>query len=318
VTTTQTHSSVVASVREALLLEHAMRAVRSYPDGARVTALARAGGEAALLADRALDDGYLASALALYREAALQLMAAAVVAAPGGGPVADPLPRTELLARFREGGRRGPTSFEAFSASLETERPVGAPPARSEVEDARDNVRWLGTLVEARGLPELRFERGLRVGLSGVLAVAALAWVASSLGSGNNVALHKPVTASGLFNSSIVPAGLTDGVIAGAPWGIHTKVGGSPWVQVDLGKVYAIDKIDVYNRGDAYFDEGLPMTLQLSEDGVTFSDLEKRTTSFSQSAPWVAKANGRKARYVRVTGALGKYVTLSELEVYAQ
>jgi hypothetical protein len=310
---------VVASVREALLLEQAMRAVRNYPDATRVVALARAGREAALVADRALDDGYLAAALAAYREAALTLMGAAVVAT-SGAESAGPLTPETVIARFRERQWRGDgrVALEGFCASMTGERHVGAIPARSEAESARDVVRWLGTLVEPRGLAELRVERGLRVGVVAVLGVAVLAWAASGLAARKNIALHKPVTASSLFNGSVSPAGLTDGVIGGAPFGIHTKVGGSPWVQVDLEGDYAIDKIEIYNRGDGYFDEGLPMTLQLSQDGATFTDLEKRTTSFSQSAPWVANAAGRKARYVRVSGALGKYVTLSELEVYAR
>ena len=307
-------------MREALLLEQAMRAARSYTDGARVSALARAGAEAALVADRALDDGYLASAFAVYREAALSFMAAAIVSTPAPEPVAAELPAATVLARFRD--RQWPrekrADLEAFCASITAERPVGAPPARSDVEAARDVVGWLGTLVEPRGVAELRVQRGVRVVLACALAVALLAWAISGLGSSKNVALHKPVTASSLFNGNIVPGNLTDGVIAGAPFGIHTKVGGSQWVSVDLGSVYELDRIQVYNRGDGYFDEGLPFSLQLSVDGAAFYELEKRTTSFSQSAPWVAKAGGKKARFVRVEGAPGKYVSLSELEVYAK
>jgi hypothetical protein len=309
----------MSSVREALLLEQAMRAAGAYPDSSRVIALARAGREAALVADRALDDGYLASALVVYREAALAFMAAAVTATAGTGePLPDSLTPEAVLARFRERKWRGggPAALEAFSASLEAARPVGASPARPDVEAAREAVTWLGTLVEPRGVPELKLQRGVRLGLAGGVAVAALAWLLSGLGGGKNVALHKPATASSLFNATMNPAGLTDGVIAGAPFGMHTKVGGQQWVQVDLESVRSIDHVSVYNRGDGYFDEGLPFTLQTSEDGVTFTDLDKRTTSFSQSAPWVAKADGRKARYVRVNSAPGKYVTLSEIEVY--
>ena len=310
-------------MREALLLEQAMRAARGYTDGARVSALARAGAEAALVADRALDDGYLASALTVYRDAGLLFMAAAVVGAPASEPLAAELPPATVLARFRE--RQWPgekkAELEAFCGSLAperaAERPVGAAPARSEVEAARDVVSWLATLVEARGVAELRVQRGVRIALAGALAVAALAWGISGLMSNKNVALHKPVTASALFNASINPGGLTDGVIMGAPYGIHTKVGGLQWVQVDLESVQKLDKILIYNRADGYFDEGLPFTLQTSVDGAIFTDIEKRTTHFSQTEPWVAKLNGVNARYVRIVAAPAKYVTLSEVEVFA-
>jgi hypothetical protein len=309
----------VSWVREAVLLENPIRQAGSYANGARVIALARAGHEAALVADRALEDGYLASAQALYREAALSFMAAAVEATPGATPAGDPLPRQSVLARFRERPWRvdGRVALEPFCASLAAEPAVGAAPARPDVEAAREVVRWLGTLVEARGLGELRVTRGVRVALAGVLALAALVWIVSAFTAGKNVALHKPVATSGLHPAAVSPpGGLTDGEIAGAAYGVHTKASDAPWVQVDLERVYAIDTIKVYNRGDGYFDEGLPMTLQLSQDGATFTDLETRTTTFGQSTPWVARAAGAKARFVRVRGAPGKYVTLSELEVY--
>jgi hypothetical protein len=111
---------------------------------------------------------------------------------------------------------------------------------------------------------------------------------------------------------------LTDGVISGATYGVHTDVSDAPWVQVDLLAVYALDKIKIYNRGDAFFDDGLPMTLQVSDNGVTFVDVETRTKLFGQTTPWVAKARGLKARFVRIRGARGKYVTLSELEVFGR
>jgi hypothetical protein len=309
----------MASVREALLLERAMLTARSYPDATRVIALARAAHEASLVADRALEDRYLACALSLYREAALLLMAAILAGTPGSEPIAEPLSRAAVLARFRELPLRGAASAEVFYASLEHEPPLGVAPSRSEAEDARDAVRWLAKLIEPRGLRELRVERGVRLGLAGVAVVAAVAWAISGVAGHKNVALHKPVTVSSVHPGALSPpAGLTDGVISGALYGVHTQVGDAPWVQVDLESVTEIDEVRVYNRGDGYFDEGLPMTLQFSEDGSTFTDLEKRTTSFSQGSPWVAKANGRKARYVRVRGAPGKYVALSELEIYAK
>ena len=117
------------------------------------------------------------------------------------------------------------------------------------------------------------------------------------------------------FPGSPPPAGLTDGVIEGAPYGTSTQLGDAPWVEVDLGRVYHLDKIKIYNRGDGFGDDGLPMTLQVSENGVAYLEVETRSTTFEQTSPCkVAKGRGRAARYVRVRGARGKYVALSELE----
>jgi hypothetical protein len=152
---------------------------------------------------------------------------------------------------------------------------------------------------------------------AGLAAVALLVWAASGLLSNENVALHKPVTTSGVHpNATSPPSGLTDGVTTGAPYGVHTTTGDNPWVQVDLLGVHKIRKVKIYNRGVGWFDDGLPMTLQVSENGVVFTDVETRRTSFSQKSPWIAKVGGKRARYIRVRGTPGKYVTLSELEAF--
>jgi hypothetical protein len=114
------------------------------------------------------------------------------------------------------------------------------------------------------------------------------------------------------------PEGLTDGVITGPPYGVHTAAASPPWVQVDLGDVYKVSKVKVYNRGDGWFNDGLPMTLQTSLDGTWFVDIETRRAPFSQKSPWVANAHREKARYIRLRGPATKYLALSELEVFAR
>ena len=290
-----------------------------YPaaESERMRALVSAARERALVADSALEKSHGASALTLYREAALFHMAAylAVEASEPPPEVAAP---DEIVARFR-GLPLGPSVPESlFTLVAAPPAPANTPEVIARAETARTTVRWLDGLVEPRGVAELRFERRLRVGVAGIAVLALLAWGLPALFGARNIALHKPTTSSGVFpGAHAEPGGLTDGVISGAPYGVHTQVGDKPWVQIDLLAVYKIDKVKIYNRGDGYFDDGLPMTLQFSENGVTFVDVETRAASFSQSAPWVAKARGRSARYVRIVGARGKYVTLSEVEVFA-
>jgi hypothetical protein len=312
----------LGAVREALLLEGAVRRAAGYDDGARprMRSFVRAARERAFAADAALDDGPSASALSLYREAAVLFMAARVTVEGAEAP-AEPLDDASVLAQFRALPERGGVGGRAALDELVAAPPIGATPAEASAraEAARETVRWLGTLVEPRGLPELRFDRAVRSGALGLAAVALLLWLGAGLFSRENIALHKPVTTSGVHPSATSPpSGLTDGVISGAGYGVHTALGDAPWVQVDLGAIQEIGEVKIYNRGDGYFEDCLPLTLQLSKDGVTFVDVATRTTTFSQRRPWVFKAHGSAARYVRVRSARGKYVALSELEVYGK
>jgi hypothetical protein len=317
-------------LREALLLEDAEQAAIGYATGgaSAMRGFVQAGADRALVAERALD-GHPASALALYREAAVFYMAARASVAPDG-PLGEPLDAREVVGRFRALTTRyappvGARELESFLSRVAVGGLRGgvdaatAVEASREAEQARAIVRWLATLVEPRGVEEVRFVRRLRVGVVVVVAIALVAWAANALFSKENLALHKPTSASGVFPGSFAaPGGLTDGIITGAPYGIHTNVAEASWVQVDLGAVYRLDKVKVYNRGDGYFEDGLPMTLQLSEDGTRFVDVETRTSTFGQTAPWVAKVAGTRARYVRIRGTHGRYVALSELEVFGQ
>src|SRR6185369_14414810 len=101
-------------------------------------------------------------------------------------------------------------------------------------------------------------------------------------------------------------------------YGIETTVSDDPWVQVDLERLHKIYTVKVYNRGDTAFDAGLPCTLQCSENGREFVDLDKRVNVFSQAQPWVVKPRGRACRYVRVRADKGKYIALSEIEVFGR
>ena len=111
--------------------------------------------------------------------------------------------------------------------------------------------------------------------------------------------------------------GLVDGVID-EPFGAHTMAGNPAWVMVDLGRPQWVGRVKVYNRGDGWFDEGLPFALEFSDDGVTFTEVDTRSTSFSQAEPWVYLGRPRQTRFLRVSGKMGGYVALSELEAYAK
>jgi hypothetical protein len=186
------------------------------------------------------------------------------------------------------------------------------------IQPIRLIVGWLRDLVEPRTLRQIKIQRGVRVGLLGAAVLGVVIWGLATAFAPKDIALLKPVTVSSVHPAATSPpSGLVDGTRSGT-YGVHTNREESPWVQVDLLDVYRINKVKVYNRGDGWFDDGLPMTLQFSENGTDFVEVDKRTLNFGQFSPWSFNAQQKKARYVRVTGAHGTFVALSELEVFGK
>ena len=312
---------------EALLLKQAEEKAVAYPLSARpkMRELVRAANDRAEVAND-LVEGHVASALALYREAALLYMAAFVVVCSDEA-LPDSLRLDGLLSRFRQLLQTRSVPIDEGKLERLVDRSgddlllfdhLDGKSATVAGQSAQEIVRKLGQLVEPRTVSEIRFDRGLRVAGLSLVVCALCVWSVVSFFGRTNIALHMPVTASGVHPAAkSPPGGLTDGVTTGT-YGIHTSVSDDPWVQVDLQSVFLIDKVKVYNRGDGWFDDGLPMTLQFSEDGNKFVDVETRTTNFGQLIPWTAKGRGKKARYVRVRAGKGKYVTLNEVEVFGR
>jgi hypothetical protein len=312
---------------DALVIRQAEATAAGYPpsEQARMRQCVRAAAERAQAADDLLER-HPACALTLYREAALLSMAAFVAVSPNGSGV-DRLSSPEVLSLFRQAVATGRAPISEAELNWFVEHilddsllTIDRPELwrAAEAERAQGIVRKLATLVEPRSVSEIRFERGVRLTGLGLIVCALLVWAAVDFFTRPNLALHKPVTSSGIFpTSTALAGGLTDGVTTGS-YGIHTNVSDNPWVQVDLLALFKIDKVKIFNRGDGWFNDGLPMTLQLSEDGLHFTTADTRTTSFGQKTPWIVKGHGKKARYVRVAGSRGKYVSLSELEVFGQ
>jgi len=315
--------------RDRFLLENIERQVRTRrPEQQAVVArYHRAALERAAVADDLWDARGTVSSMILYREAIRLFIAAAVTAHdPAADPqavLADADSPWEALADL---SRRAlipepPREIEAARKILAASRaplifdetaPDQLFAQRATVKEA---AAWVRNLVEPRTLERIRAERWMRVALLGAVAVAVLVLVPWSLWRTQNLALRRPVTASSRHPKSTAPednSGLVNGEIEGK-YGIHTNNGGA-WVQVDLESVHSISTIKIFNRADAWFDEGLPMRLEISEDGQQWKELERRTEHFSATAPWVVKPAGARARYVRVSS--DNYIALTEIEVY--
>ena len=99
-------------------------------------------------------------------------------------------------------------------------------------------------------------------------------------------------------------------------YGVHTNIEENPWVRIVLGAVVPVHEVRVFNRGDGYESEILPLLLQLSDDGEAFTDVGERTELFTRDRPWITKLEGKAGRYVRIYMPKEGYIALSEIEVY--
>ena len=236
----------------------------------------------------------------------------------------EPLRPEQVFDRFRElenndlpGSERELDELLLANDPLVLDR-LPREEAMRRLGSVRDVVDALRDLNEPRSLGRIRAVRIVRVALLGILVVGLFAWLVVAILRPTNIALHKPVMVSSVHPLATgTPTGLTDGVTAGT-YGAHTNKEEAPWVQVDLTSVYRIDRVKIYNRGDGWFDEGLPMTLAFSENGKDFVVVDTRTQTFGQWLPWTFDAKKMPARYIRVNGASGSFVALNEIEVFGK
>jgi hypothetical protein len=175
----------------------------------------------------------------------------------------------------------------------------------------------LRACAEPRSVANIRGTRwGRALAVVFVVAYAAVSAVRFAV-SPTNVALHKPVIPSSMLLTPSHGQTIVDGEI-GWSYGIQTKVEDSPNVVVDLIDTYRIDRVQVHNRLDGWFDECLPLVVELSTDGRNFHEIGRRERHFDADPPWVVEAHGEAGRYVRVRVARRGYLALSEVEVFGR
>jgi hypothetical protein len=313
---------------EALLLLRAERTATSYPTG-RAAAMRRlfTGAEARNRAAGELVRTMPVASLPLYRDAALLYMAAAC-SVRTEAPFDEPLDGERVVRSFLELGRDKPLTaprdevadFFRFVARPDPSWLDRQP--RREVQRKLQSLQkmneWLRGFVEPRSREHIRAERAAKICALLAIVLGFVAWKARVAIRAKDIALEKPVTMSSIYPTASFPAGgLTDGFVSDT-YGVHTNREALPWVQIDLGEVFRIDKIDVYNRSDCCFDDGLPMTLLLSENGQEFVTVDSRRQSFTAASPWTYFAQGHRARYIRINGAPGSYLALGEVEAFGK
>ncbi len=314
-------------VREPLLLKEAERTTKAYSPQqlARIVELSDAARRREHAALELREDRSTPAAVELHRQAA-QLAITALLVARGEhgleGVLEPPEAWAELSALLDAGAIEDPPvelpvarPLLAEADPLAVDR-LSAAQARDVRAAAEATTRWLRRRYESRTPRQLKVQRVLRlaaiVAAFGLLLTAAAAQALAP----KDIALGKPVVASGRFRGTPTASHVVDGVKDGS-LGVHTSLHKNPWVRIDLQAPYAITKVVVVNRGDGYFDAVLPLSLQLSMDGRHFSQVALRRTRFTDTDPWVVKLPGKVARYVRLQVKKKRaYMWASEIEVY--
>jgi hypothetical protein len=293
-----------APAQQARVQEHAEAASRRLVSGRRVTQAVPA---AVLLRDAVTLYLYAA---ACARDAAADLDAFDLAAAMPTLPPDPARPRAE------------PTDDARVRAALASNDPLYFD--RLSAEDA-ERTRWAldraTTLVrrgvEARSLTHVRGARWGRLAAVLLLIGYATFAITRAVVFPKNIALGKPVHPSSRKHNPPDGHELVDGEL-GTSFGIHTNVEESPSVIIDLQARYWIDSIKVYNRVDGWYDDSLPLVVELSQDGSKWDELARREEHFDASPPWVINGRGKPAQFVRIRVGRKSYLALSEVEVYGK
>jgi hypothetical protein len=76
--------------------------------------------------------------------------------------------------------------------------------------------------------------------------------------------------------------------------------------------------VNVFGRGDGYYDQSIPLSLEASDDGDTYRAVAQRDTPFSADDPWLIKPIDLVARFIRLRTLRRSYLVLGEVEVYGR
>lgn len=271
------------------------------------------------------DDRSAAASLSLTREASA-LAITGLLVARGEHSVEGALGAPEAWARLSaliDAGELGdPPDDLGVARPLLAESDVLAfdrldPDQARKARAAADaTLQWLLGQFEARSVRQIRLSRVARVGaLAAALGILLTAAVVHAL-TPTDIALHKPAVLSSHRPGTPPASGAVDGDHSGSI-GFHTLLQSHPWLRIDLEHRYAISKIIVYNRSDGYFNQSLPLSVELSNDGHRYRQVAVRKRPFTADHPWVIKLHGKSGRFVRLEVKKKRsYLWGSEVEVY--
>jgi len=145
----------------------------------------------------------------------------------------------------------------------------------------------------------------------------------ASAGSGNivNLAYHKPATQSSVYRGTGVDQGPqfgVDGILICQPRDpyllVHTNADNPPWWQVDLGEVYTLTDLKLYNRVSGSQEKARSVQVFLSTDGSNWRQVYAHNGSIFNVLK--VSLTGQKARHVKLQLAEQTFFHFQECEVY--
>ncbi|HEY2366054.1 MAG TPA: discoidin domain-containing protein [Polyangiaceae bacterium] len=276
------------SVTEALLLRDAERRALSYgDDGDRVRALAAA--------------------------AAARVAATKRLTAPAMDPVVASLLRDAIALRLRAAEAAHtdvPPLPERVRATLDDRDGFDGADAGElrESIDALKRAEREVRVVESRTPENIRATRFGRVAAVAIAVAWAIWGIGRSISSPPNVAFHKTVIVDGLTAPGF------EALVDGETDTLKPVVLHASDVTIDLAGPYAIRSVRLYNRQDRSFDSSLPLDLETSIDGTTWTTHVRRRDHFSI---WNENLGGTVARYVRLRSET-HVIALNEIEVFGR
>jgi hypothetical protein len=109
-----------------------------------------------------------------------------------------------------------------------------------------------------------------------------------------NIALGQPWRSSSAEPGFPAQGRISDDL---PPIFMHTKEEETPWVVIELQGGRAIGRVEITNRDDCCAERAVPLVVESSMDGVTWSPITRRVGPFSV---WRAPIPTQVARFVRI------------------
>lgn len=153
--------------------------------------------------------------------------------------------------------------------------------------------------TERQKLARVWTMRLVRIGLvvAGLAAIALSALlIAGAQDERYNLALRASWTASSdaRVGGCRSPA---QNCTEGQNYFFHTRLEREPFVKFDLGKVRSFSRITVQNRLDCCIERAVPLVIEVSSDGTTWSRVARNARVFTV---WRAKFPRVRARFVKI------------------